>query len=317
MGTGTSDKLRGVFSSQEIRKVGTGTTTRKTVAKTFWYVEEEEDGRIYVLPINSNYVPTGNKKYLSRDELLEKFSPEPEFYIQSVYPKMRALNETIDRADKAREKGEVFSAEFEYDSALKVDEENVRANFGIGLTYLTRGETDKAENIFERLLHLDAAFEEEHKYLFNDFGINLRKNKMYDQALEYYLQAENLSKSDDNLFTNIARVYLEQNDIKNCIEYLVKALLMNQQNPVALKFLGWLEEKKKINPEQSKAIRDNLKAHSGQIQTPDIEAAPDVEATPIVGESPASEGDAPASVLSTENKQVDMTVIQPEIEKGA
>ena len=99
------DRLRGVFSSQEVRKVGTGTTTRKTVAKTFWFAEEEEDGRLYVQPINSNYVPTGNKRYISKDELIEKFSPEPEFYIQTVYPKMRELSETIDRADAAREKG--------------------------------------------------------------------------------------------------------------------------------------------------------------------------------------------------------------------
>ena len=67
--------LRGVFSSQELRKVGTGTTTRKSVTKTFWYAEEEPDGRLYVQPINSNYVPTGNKKYISKDELLTKFSP--------------------------------------------------------------------------------------------------------------------------------------------------------------------------------------------------------------------------------------------------
>lgn len=62
--------FRGVFSSQELRKVGTGTTTRKTVTKTFWYAEEEPDGRLYVQPINSNYVPTGNKKYITKDELL-------------------------------------------------------------------------------------------------------------------------------------------------------------------------------------------------------------------------------------------------------
>ena len=316
MNTAITDRIRGVFSSQEIRKVGTGTTTRKTVAKTFWYVEEEEDGRIYVLPINSNYVPTGSKKYLSRDELLEKFSPEPEFYIQSVYPKMRELNDTIDRGDKAREKGETFSAEFEYDTALKVDEENVRANFGIGLTYLTRGETDKAENIFELLLHLDADFEEERKFLFNDFGINLRKNKMYDQALEYYLRAENLSRSDDNLFTNIARVYLEQNDIKNCIEYLVKALLMNKNNPVALKFLGWLEEKKKISPEQSQAIRDNLKAHSEQVQASGVDDKPNIggDSIPVPEEAESSDSAEPISDNQTEETSAKNT--QPAAMQG-
>ncbi len=35
--------VRGVFSTQEIRKVGTGTTTRKTVQKTFWFIEQRGD----------------------------------------------------------------------------------------------------------------------------------------------------------------------------------------------------------------------------------------------------------------------------------
>lgn len=190
------DRMRGVFSTQEIRKVGTGTTTRKTIQKSFWYVDEGDDGVIEVQPLNSNYVPSGPKRKIDRDELLDKFAPEPEFYVQTVFPKMRELNKTIARADRHRQKGETFSAEFEYNNALKVDEENVRANFGIGLTYLERGETDKADNIFERLVKLDAAFEEEHKHLFNEFGINLRKSKMYDQAVEYYGRALELSQGD-------------------------------------------------------------------------------------------------------------------------
>lgn len=253
--TEAHERLRGVFSSQEVRKVGTGTTTRKTVAKTFWFAEEDEDGKLYIQSINSNYVPTGNKRYITKDELIEKYSPEPEFYIQSVYPKMRALTDTIDRADTAREKGEIFSAEYEYDNALAVDVDNVRANFGIGLTYLARGDTDKAENIFTRLVKLDGAFEEEHKHLFNEFGINLRKSKMLSQSLEYYLRALDLAKGDENLYINIARVYLELQDIPHCAEFIGKALEVDPANETALKFLSWMEAKHLLTPEQALAVR--------------------------------------------------------------
>jgi len=245
------DKIRGVFSSQEIRKVGTGTTTRKTVSKVFWFVEETSAGQMSIQPINSNYIPTGNKRTITREELIDKFSPEPEFYIQTVYPKMRELNETIFRADSAREKGETFTAEYEYDNALKVDEDNVRANFGIGLTYLERGETDKADNIFSRLVHLEGAFEEEHKHLFNDFGISLRKNKMLNQSLEYYLRAFHLSRTDENLFINIARVYLELKDIPHCLEFLGRALKLAPGHETAVKFLSWMQSKKLITAEQA------------------------------------------------------------------
>ena len=114
-------RMRGVFSSQEVRTVGTGTTRRKSIHKVFWFVEQDEKGTIMVQPINSNYVPTGAKKAVSMEELLEKYSPEPEFYVQSVFPKIRELKESVDQGDKCREKGENFSAEFAYGNALKLD----------------------------------------------------------------------------------------------------------------------------------------------------------------------------------------------------
>lgn len=250
------DRMRGVFSTQEIRKVGTGTTTRKTIQKSFWYVDEGDDGVIEVQPLNSNYVPSGPKRKIDRDELLDKFAPEPEFYVQTVFPKMRELNKTIARADRHRQKGETFSAEFEYNNALKVDEENVRANFGIGLTYLERGETDKADNIFERLVKLDAAFEEEHKHLFNEFGINLRKSKMYDQAVEYYGRALELSQGDENLHLNVARAYLEKQDFPHCLEHVLRALMINPAHEAGLKFLAWMEAKKLVPEDQRAAVAE-------------------------------------------------------------
>lgn len=234
--------IKGVFSTQEVRKVGTGTTTRKTLQKTFWFVEQKGD-EIECQPLNPNYVPSGPKRKITMEELLAKFNPEPEFYQMSVYPKMKELNRTISNGDSHREKGENFAAEYEYSRALKVDEENVRANFGIGITYMERGELEKAENIFERLVRLDSAFESEHKHLFNEFGINLRKNKMLKQAAEYYKRALELSGDDENLHTNLARALLETKDIDGCIEHLFTALDLSPSHPVSLKFLAWMDRK--------------------------------------------------------------------------
>lgn len=248
--------VKGVFSTQEIRKVGTGTTTRKTVQKTFWFVEQRGD-EIECQPLNPNYVPSGPKRKITMDELVAKFSPEPEFYQMSVFPAMRELHKSVENGDNHREKGETFAAEYEYSRALKVDEENVRANFGIGLTYMERGELEKAENIFERLVKLESAFEEEHKHLFNEFGINLRKNKMLTQAVEYYRRALELSGDDENLHMNLARALLETKDIDGCLEHLFKALELNPQHQMSLKFLNWLQTKGLI-PEDKKETAKNL-----------------------------------------------------------
>lgn len=250
-------EIKGVFSTQEIRKVGTGTTTRKTVQKTFWFVEQHGD-EIECQPLNPNYVPSGPKRKITMDELVAKFSPEPEFYQMSVFPAMREMNKAVNNGDNHREKGETFAAEYEYSRALKVDEENVRANFGIGLTYMERGELEKAENIFERLVKLESAFEAEHKHLFNEFGINLRKSKMLNQAVEYYRRALELSQNDENLHMNLARALLEIKDIDGCLEHLFKALELDSQHQMSLKFLNWMQGKGLIPEDKSETAKSLL-----------------------------------------------------------
>lgn len=248
------ENIRGVFSTQEIRRVGTGTTTRKTVQKSFWFVDRNAAGAIECQPLNANYVPSGPKRVITLEELIDKFAPEPEYYLNSVYPKMQELQRTIDNADEHREKGETFAAEYEYETALKVDEDNVRANFGIGLTYLQRGENGKAEDIFQRLVNLDAAFEAEHKHLFNDFGINLRKSKLFEQAVVYYGRALELTQNDENLHMNMARALLETKELDRCTLHLLTALDLVPTHENALKFLQWLQVKNLV-PEQ---LRENV-----------------------------------------------------------
>ena len=252
-------EVRGVFSTQEIRKVGTGTTTRKTVQKTFWFVEQH-GSEIECQPLNTNYVPSGPKRKISMEDLINKFSPEPEFYMNSVYPKMQELQYSVRQGDRYRESGETFAAEYEYSRALKVDEDNVRANFGIGLTYLERGDANKAQDIFERLVKLDAAFEPQHKHLFNEFGINLRKNKMLSESREYYARALQLSPKDENLNMNMARVLLESKDLEGCVDYLLEALRLAPRHEQSLKFMNWLIQKNLVPADKMEAVRQAIAA---------------------------------------------------------
>ncbi|MBG0790408.1 MAG: tetratricopeptide repeat protein [Desulfovibrionaceae bacterium] len=238
-----AEKIKGVFSTQTVGKVGTGTTQRKTIQKTYWDAEELEDGQISIQPLNVNYVPSGPKRTVEREDFLTKFNPEPEFYVSTVYPAMKEMNTAIVRGEQHRERGAAYSAEFEYKQAMAIDEENVRANFGLGLTYLDRGDQAKANDIFERLVGLEAAFEEEHKHLFNDFGINMRKNKMYDQALQYYLRAEELVRNDEHLYHNIARCYFEKGNVEGCKEYLLKSLQLNPNLEASRQFWAYLKGK--------------------------------------------------------------------------
>jgi tetratricopeptide (TPR) repeat protein len=262
------ERINGVFSSQEVRKVGTGTTTRKIIQKTFWFCDELDDGSLEVQPLNANYIPSGAKKTITMENFLASFSPEPEMYVTTVYPKMREVNKTIARGDRYREKNELYSAEMEYGTVLKVDEENVRANFGLGITYLERGEKGKAENIFERLVKLEAAFEQEHKHLFNEFGIKLRKNGMFDEAVTYYQRAMELESGDENLLYNLARAYLEKKEAGKAVDYLLRALDLNPSLEPAVKFLQWLVNNNLVPADKKEAVAAVGARLAGQTEAP-------------------------------------------------
>lgn len=289
-------EVRGVFSTQEIRKVGTGTTTRKTVQKTFWFVEQHGN-EIECQPLNTNYVPSGPKRKISMEDLINKFSPEPEFYMNSVYPKMQELQYSVRQGDRYRESGETFAAEYEYSRALKVDEDNVRANFGIGLTYLERGDASKAQDIFERLVKLDAAFEPQHKHLFNEFGINLRKNKMLAESREYYARALQLSPKDENLNMNMARVLLESKDMDGCVDYLLEALRLAPRHEQSLKFMSWLIQKNLIPAGKMEDVKQAIAASKAAAPAP---AAAPAAPSAAAGEDGAAPADVPDDVPPAE-----------------
>ena len=243
------ERISGVFSTQTIAKVGTGTTVRKTIQKAYWFAEEMSDKAegvtvVMVQPLNSNNIPSGPKDQVPLADFLERFNPELEFYQQEVFPKMKELDETVKRAEDQRDQGALYSAQFEFEAALTFDEGKVRANFGLGLTYMERGEAEKAGDLFERIVHLDAAFSQEHKHLFNEFGINLRKSKLHDQAVEYYSRALEITGDDENLYYNIARAYFERGDRDDCIENLKKALEIRPDFEEVLKFMEYLEKNK-------------------------------------------------------------------------
>lgn len=239
-------KIRGAFSTKIVQEIGTGTTKRKVVQSFLYFAEEADNDAIALRALNENYVPSGEVQYISKEELLESFSPELELYTSTIFPAMRELNRTLAKADRQRQLGNTFTAEMEYNKALNIDEGNIRANFGIGLCYLSRQDDEKAVDIFQRLVKLDAAFEKQHKHLFNDFGISLRKNRLFDEAVKFYTRAIGLTDDDENLYFNIARCLYEDGKRKQALKYIKKCLELNPQSKPALKLKNYMEKKIKV-----------------------------------------------------------------------
>jgi tetratricopeptide (TPR) repeat protein len=239
----TEERIRGVFSSRVMTSVGFGGTKQKTEKTLLFFVEEQLDGRIGVQPLNDFYVPSGELRFVTKDELLESYLPEPEIYMNKVYPAIRQVMSTLKNAERHLNDGNTFCAEYEFKNALRIDEENIRATFGLGMTYLERGELEKGDLVFRRLVDMRGTYLKRHKHLFNDFGIKLRKCQMYRQALKYYSRAYSLSKDDEHLLYNIARTLYEKGRYKAALVFVQRALRFKTDFELADQLLAILQKK--------------------------------------------------------------------------
>ncbi|MEF2231509.1 MAG: tetratricopeptide repeat protein [Pseudodesulfovibrio sp.] len=246
MTTGNSEgRIEGVFSSEKTGRIGTGTTARRVTQTALYYCRERDDGAVDIQLLNQKHVPFGPVEQISKDELLADFLPMPELY-KEVVGHLREVQKSVARGEKFRKRGESFTAEYEFNKALNLDEENVRANFGVGLCLLARDEKEKAQEVFQRIVQIDSAFSREHKHLFNEYGIELRKKRLLDQAAEYYGRALELTRDDENLWYNLARARFDQEDFAGAADAVSRCLALNPEHEHGRKMLNYMNKKELI-----------------------------------------------------------------------
>jgi tetratricopeptide (TPR) repeat protein len=180
-------RIQGYFFEESTITLGTGHTQKTQKVKNYCMAEQVDDEKVKLAFLGNEGKPTGINIELSLDEVLRRFTLDPDYRgrtrEEAEHDRHMAL------AEKHRERGEHYSAEFEYTKALKIDPESIRANFGIGTLYMEMGDAAKAKEVFKKLSEIDAIFEEDNKHIFNEFGIELRKAGMIDEALSNYLKA--------------------------------------------------------------------------------------------------------------------------------
>lgn len=233
--------INGYFFEESVMTLGTGHTQKTQTIKNYCKAEQNEDGAVKVSYLGQEGKPTGIVITVAADDFLRRFTFEPNYKVKSQDE--RKVDKHIATAEKHRARKEFNSAEWEYTSALKIDQENIRANFGIGTLYMEMGQNEKAKDVFRKLTQIEAIFEEDNKHIFNEFGIELRKASMFEEALGNYMKALEISPQDENLYFNVARVYYDNGDDAKAIEWITRALTVNPEFRDARQFLALLKEK--------------------------------------------------------------------------
>jgi tetratricopeptide (TPR) repeat protein len=245
-------KIKGVFFEETTITLGTGHTQKNQRVKNYCLAEQQDDDTVQVSFLGNEGQPTGIVVKMPYDEFLNKYTFEPDYKVKTK--EEREHDKHIALAERSRNRNESFTAEMEYTSALKIDPESIKANFGIGTLYMEMGQTEKAKNVFKKLSQVDAIFEEDNKHIFNEFGIELRKANMTEEALDNYLKALEISPKDEHLYFNIARLYYDAKDWEYALLWIERCVKANPGFREAKQFAALIRKEK--DEEQESRGRD-------------------------------------------------------------
>lgn len=241
------EKISGYYREQVKISLGTGATKRSTTGENIFFAQELPDGRIKLSLLNMAGQPTSITEEVEREEFDARCQLMPDYDPLEQKKKKDKLKEKADRhASRGNlhlRKGEYNSAEFEFRSSLKLDEEHVRANYGMAKLHLEQGQEDEARVILDKLTSIDAMFEDENKHVFNEFGIDLRRMKMYDQAQDSYEKALEINPDDPILNFNLARALIDKKLYPEALKRLETAISLKEDFPEALKIAQLLRAK--------------------------------------------------------------------------
>jgi tetratricopeptide (TPR) repeat protein len=221
--------------------VGTGDTTRASRMENIYRASVINGGKVRMELLDNQDNPTGYAEVVKVSELGARFVHRPDFKPRQIDPKKDQADKICARADRHLDKQEYLSAEYEYGKAIKLDEESVRANFGLGKTYLAQGEGNKAKKAFQKLAEIEAIVEPQHKHIFNEFGMQLRKLGLYQEAAQHYSRALAISQEDENLWFNLGRTLWEGGERAKAANALSNALKINPDMKEAKQLLDQVQ----------------------------------------------------------------------------
>lgn len=235
-------QILGVYSLLIEADIGTGGTADKHENVTYWYARQLSSDTFEVQPLNAHHVPSGVRTELAEMDFLKQYTPEPTYYRLHTVPALETLSRKIEEGEKAFEDGKMDEAEGQFIKALMIDDKSINANYGLGEVYSETKEFNKLKKVLDTLLGLSEAFTYEHRQKFNKFGISLRKNGHYDESIRYYEKSLEIVSDDENVYFNLARVYFEKGQGKECIVSLEAALNLNPEFLEAQKFLKYCQK---------------------------------------------------------------------------
>lgn len=209
-----------IFSTAKSRNPGKGTTLRGQGRVHYWLVRQAGEDGYAVRGVDGDFLPFGEESLISTDELITHYTPEVAVFEERMLPSARRRNYRL--VGTNRELGYRRSL-------LAVDEPNVRGLFELGQEYILARRMAKGRALLGELVRVRTPFPGKDQYLFNEFGIGLRKIGYLEGAVICYRRALKYADRDDHLYYNLARAYYEQGQWWDCMTMLTRCFELNPE----------------------------------------------------------------------------------------
>ncbi len=229
-----------IYLKREEIKLGCGSTAKSTIVENYFQVIEVDENHVEIYLLDCFDQPVGKGTLISKEELKE-YIPCPDYFKGKKSPKEIQIEKHVQAGNLHYEKREFFSAEYEYNQALAMNQEHLQANLGKGKSLFARGEKEAAKEIFSKLSRSIILYQKENKHVFNELGIELRKRRMFEEAISNYLRAISIDPQDEVLYYNLGRAFYEKGAREEAMGYLRHALGLKANFKEAEEFLSRLQ----------------------------------------------------------------------------
>jgi tetratricopeptide (TPR) repeat protein len=231
---------RTIYLRREKVKLGFGSTANTMTVENYYQVVEVDENHVEIQLLDFNDQPIFKTSVITKEEL-KHYIHCPDYFENKKNPIELMVEKYVQSGDRHFEKKQYVNSECEYNKALLLNKNHLRANLGKGKTLFARGKKAEARKIFSKLSNIDALFEVGNKHVFNEFGIELRKKGMFGEAISNYLKAISIDSKDEVLHYNLARAYYEQGDFEKAIVELKLAVTIRSDFKEAQEFLSKIQ----------------------------------------------------------------------------
>ncbi len=218
-------QILGVFYTEKSEKMGAGGTAREFVQKIYWFALQLSPSDFLVFPLDDAHLPLPVIKKVSVKEFISAYVPDPALYRDHAFPLIRDVQEKLRTGQECGPAGKRLL------KALGLAKKEIQAPESAD--QLAKDIVAQASNDPQRLEAIQ-------RQNINTLGIQLRKDRNFDGAIDYYRKALDLNPADDHVHFNIARAYFDKGDLEKSLAYLDHALGINPGFAEAEKFRAYI-----------------------------------------------------------------------------